>query len=430
MNSAQGRPLRVGVLCSGATVPAWAADALRAVLAVDCVTVAVVGDLALPVARPASAMWRRYLRDVVEPPSRAMRLAAISEVIGDAETVSLGDDAAAADRLRAFDLDVILSFDPAAPRAFASEAREGLWVYRHGDPGGFAGFPWLIELSHKRGATEVALLRFQTDNDAGERIHFGRFKTGMLDYVASLDHFAFGAAHFAAHALRDLAEGLLHPAPDDAAPRAPRTPGTTNAIAFHARIAWWRAKARIVWPLRYQQWSVGIIADDPATLYAKAQGGEIVAADVRWFVSPRDTFLADPFIAPGRGDDGGPLILAEDYDWAVGRGHISRLTIAGDQVTVTPAITADHHFSYPFLIEEADALYCVPERARAGHVMLYRHDPARDEWREDGVLIPDMAAVDSTIFRHDGRWWMLCTDVADSCNEALHAFYAEALRGP
>ena len=207
MNSAQGRPLRVGVLCSGATVPAWAADALRAVLAVDCVTVAVVGDLALPVARPASAMWRRYLRDVVEPPSRAMRLVAISEVIGDAETVSLGDDAAAADRLRAFDLDVILSFDPAAPRAFASEAREGLWVYRHGDPGGFAGFPWLIELSHKRGATEVALLRFQTDNDAGERIHFGRFKTGMLDYVASLDHFAFGAAHFVVDARRHPRHG-------------------------------------------------------------------------------------------------------------------------------------------------------------------------------------------------------------------------------
>jgi len=37
--------------------------------------------------------------------------------------------------------------------------------------------------------------------------------------------------------------------------------------------------------------------------------------------------------------------------------------------------------------------------------------------------------IDPTVVRHDGRWWMFCTN-PDAPNHELHAFHAQRLAGP
>jgi hypothetical protein len=43
--------------------------------------------------------------------------------------------------------------------------------------------------------------------------------------------------------------------------------------------------------------------------------------------------------------------------------------------------------------------------------------------------VDGIAAADSTVFRHDGRWWLLCIDV-DRSDDTLCAWHATSLRGP
>jgi hypothetical protein len=72
--------------------------------------------------------------------------------------------------------------------------------------------------------------------------------------------------------------------------------------------------------------------------------------------------------------------------------------------------------------------YVVPEQSQARRVALY-------ELRAGGlhevcVLLEGVAAVDPTLLRHGGRWWLFCTDGERDDNGALLLFHAPALRGP
>ena len=72
------------------------------------------------------------------------------------------------------------------------------------------------------------------------------------------------------------------------------------------------------------------------------------------------------------------------------------------------AIELPLHMSYPFLVED-DGKVCVPETANADEIAIFRADEFPHRWSKVGVLVSGFAGVDPTVFRHDGRWWLLCT---------------------
>jgi len=163
-----------------------------------------------------------------------------------------------------------------------------------------------------------------------------------------------------------------------------------------------------------------------------------VGVDSRWINHGRllpplrgGDFLADPFVVPGTS---GRVLLCELLETKRGRGVIARVELgaSGEIADMRTIIDwAPYHLSYPHILQNAGKLFCAPESCHARAVRLYELTPDAREAVSFEVLLDGFACVDSTIFEHGGRWWLLCTNArGGGSNTHLHAFHAPALRGP
>jgi hypothetical protein len=91
----------------------------------------------------------------------------------------------------------------------------------------------------------------------------------------------------------------------------------------------------------------------------------------------------------------------------------------------------DYHLSYPFLVEEGGSLYMIPETAQNGTVEIYRCEEFPRRWRRERVLLDGLFAVDATVHREAGRWWMFANVARPGAeiHDELHLFSAESLLG-
>jgi len=62
--------------------------------------------------------------------------------------------------------------------------------------------------------------------------------------------------------------------------------------------------------------------------------------------------------------------------------------------------------------------------------LLFRAVEFPGRWEKVATLLSDFAAVDSTIFLHEGRYWLFCGRADDDIYLELFAFYSETLEGP
>jgi len=171
------------------------------------------------------------------------------------------------------------------------------------------------------------------------------------------------------------------------------------------------------------EWNIGLF---PGPVDALLSSG---AGDTRWLpVGPRRQYVADPFALPsGEGNH----VLAEEYRYAANRGHIVMLDAAGVGAQRCPAgLDTGVHMSYPFLFQHQGRIHCVPETWQDGCVQLFRAVEFPSRWEKLGVLIDDFPAVDSTLFEHAGRWWLLCGRAGVFSDTMLYVWHAASPFGP
>ena len=173
------------------------------------------------------------------------------------------------------------------------------------------------------------------------------------------------------------------------------------------------------------EWNVGIL-NQP--LDSILQEGRRPDSHVRWL--PRNAwtrYAADPF---GVTRDGSLYIFFELLKYGQVFPHIAYVEVTpnGTVSSPRPVLRAECHISYPFLLEFGGDLYLVPETARAREVALFKCMHFPDVWTKVGVLIKDFGATDSTLVRHEDRWWLFCT--AGKPGSELHIWHARDLLGP
>lgn len=143
---------------------------------------------------------------------------------------------------------------------------------------------------------------------------------------------------------------------------------------------------------------------------------------------PADRFWADPFVVR----DGDQVhVFLEELEYAKGRGDIALLTIdkygvAGPCVKL---IEKDYHLSYPFVFEVDGTYFMIPETSENRTVDLYRCHEFPGKWEFEKTLMDDVVAADTTLFFHDGKWWMFTTiddGVHGSNDDELYLFYADS----
>ncbi|MBW8881293.1 MAG: hypothetical protein JF615_07720 [Asticcacaulis sp.] len=159
--------------------------------------------------------------------------------------------------------------------------------------------------------------------------------------------------------------------------------------------------------------------------------GRLTGGDMTWLPDPGSfRFIADPFGV--RGKDG-VTVFVEAYDYRVKRGEIHYYRYDQDNRLIGqgPALVQPFHLSYPYLIDDGGELYMLPEASRSGSLTLYRCTRFPDTWVPAEQLL-DLPAIDATVIRHDGLWWMFYALPGPDgrAMRELHIAWAERLSGP
>jgi len=175
------------------------------------------------------------------------------------------------------------------------------------------------------------------------------------------------------------------------------------------------------------EWNIGIV-EQPIQRFLDPA----FQPQVTWLPGPTPgRFAADSFIVDWQGRR---FLYFEDLDFCSYKGRIWAIELKGTQTVGEPVTIFDlpHHLSYPYLLEHQGALYMIPEASATREVVLYRAVELPARWEKVAVLLKDVPAVDSSVFFHDGRWWLLATqpDYLGDPNAHLYLWFAPDLLGP
>ncbi len=143
--------------------------------------------------------------------------------------------------------------------------------------------------------------------------------------------------------------------------------------------------------------------------------------------NPPNKFLADPF-AVSR--DGQHVIFVEEYDFGSELGRITAYEVSKAGATyLGVALEEPFHLSFPFLLEQDGELYMCPDTHETREIRLYKCTEFPLKWELHRVLMKNVSATDTMIFKRDSKWWMFTnvdsSPLGDHCSE-LHIFGADS----
>jgi len=456
--STDGAPaLRVGVIVQAEGTTRFG----RALLDDLCACPYVVPALVLRVAQPgidaaaaqhrAPAAFRLYQRLVARKTRLApdpLAAAKHDDLLGKALSLDcevrgtghVAPSAAAMGPLQAAQLDVIVnltSFKPADELVAA--ARHGVWYYKvAGEIVGATPVPGLREFMARTPVTTAELCALLPD--VAGPVVLRELHTATLVYLLPdangsaplwcAQHLLIAALHtlrtrgWTALLRKSTSSTKGAPAREDARARAP---GNLAILAWLGGLllarVWRRIRRR---PQQAPVWNLAL-RRSARPLYERASMQDL--REFRWIANPPGHFLADPFLFQ---DGPNTWLFFEDYSFATERGTLScaRLGDDGRLHDLASCLERPYHLSYPQVFRTGDGIFMIPETADAGIVELYRavEFPYRWEW---SAKLLDLRAVDSTVVRAAGRWWMFTSPMVVAANAPMTLlFAADDLRGP
>jgi hypothetical protein len=146
--------------------------------------------------------------------------------------------------------------------------------------------------------------------------------------------------------------------------------------------------------------------------------------------NPGLRFLADPFPIVWQGDT---YVFVEDFDHRQGKGVISVVQFNGNGPSAEPSPVLEEpwHLSYPFIFEDQNNIWMIPESSENREINIYRAVTFPARWVKEATLLQNISASDTTIIRHLGRLWMFTTiSNAERTTDSLSIFIADHLFGP
>lgn len=145
---------------------------------------------------------------------------------------------------------------------------------------------------------------------------------------------------------------------------------------------------------------------------------------------PKGEFWADPFMISKEGYD---YIFFERYFYGTRKGCIACVVLKdGDIKNVDNVIVKPYHMSYPFLFEDEDNLFIIPETADNDRLEVYICTDFPYNWELYSTAFHGEKILDPTLYKDDnGELWLFVNRVnkfGDMDNSELYIYRVDSLK--
>ena len=432
--------LRFAVACDSLEWRAWEVWCIQHVLDREMadLVLLILPPANLRPAQTATSIFYHLFQKVLRP--RSLDIIDVSKRYRDVPRIECpsipecgGGDHAAYDfkaRIDEQNLDFVVSVADTEriPADILGGIRYGGWFFRVDEfspaRGGLPSF-WGIHTN--RLTSGVFLEKRTSQRNRRTILRAGNYRAIHYSFTKNVDYIYARASAWVSEICRDIVRQKAdyldeEPEPREAYP-AP-IPGNLQVLGFGLRLIKNRIKKWAQDALMLEQWNIGVI---------RRPIEEVIKNDsplsIQWLLAPsRKEAFADPF--PIRSQKS--LVFFENFNHRQDKGKISVTTLdfSEERREISVSLEKLHHLSYPFVFEHEGEVYMIPEEWSTNRITLYRAVRFPSDWRAVSVLVDDIAAVDATLFRHDGFWWLFCSPKEDEFTATLLIFYARDLFGP
>lgn len=304
----------------------------------------------------------------------------------------------------------------------ALPVRNGVISYHHGDPTRFRGRPaGFYELAANEPVMGVIIQQLTNTLDGGPVLSKAYAQVVRHSYAKTLN----GAYQAGIPLLRQALSSLPAESEKDPTQLGPNYSLPTNRCVFRIMLKTTLAmlKRFIYGLLREKSWRIGF------TTYPlrEEQFPDLHIDDISQIAPPNAySFIADP-VGSSR-----EMIYCEGMNARTGKGEI--LTLSENTWRPVAITLGGGHLSYPQIVQSAGdggPGLLFPEMASIGAPTIFQLDSSglacKSSWQMTGL--EKERIVDGTLLKHDGNWYLFGGLLA-TCNQQLHLWFADDLRGP
>ncbi|WCO03099.1 glucosamine inositolphosphorylceramide transferase family protein [Psychroserpens ponticola] len=387
-------------------------------------------------------LYTKFEKKAFTPNPNALDLKNLKDIIGCTEIVvqtetNSGNDSISEkdiDAIKTHDVDVFikLGFNNLEGNILKS-SKFGVWLYQYGDSKTKKNAPpGVMEMLKKQKETAVTLLQLSHESKSCIKLYESFYETDNLYLSRNSDNLFWksrfmvpkkleelhrlGEAKFYQKLKRINAISITYNY------KKYQIPSNWDTLKGISNLYWSAFKGVIKRRTYFEQW----------VLLFKLENTETSSKSFNTFerlLPPKDRFWADPFIIKKNDTY---FIFIEELLYSENKGKISVLEMdkKGNYTQPKVVLETPYHLSYPFLIEDKGELYMLPETNENNTIELYKCITFPDQWELEKVLINNIKAVDSTIYKKDGKFWMF-TNVEEhlgmGSTHELHIFYSDSL---
>ncbi len=309
-------------------------------------------------------------------------------------------------KIKTFDLDVVikLGFNLLSEN-LSKVAKNGIWFLSHSNlslkGGGFPGF-WEVLL--REAVVEVSLIQLDSEvHGKGKIIDKAFYNLNYRSFVITNNLVTESSVSLLFKNLRrllDLGQIVVNEEVDLSVSSKPPNLTDINRYIFGFYWNYLSDKLKNISSSerKDQQWTLFIGKDN----FIEADLSKLRPVKV-----PDDEFWADPFLFLYQNDH---YIFFESYSYISKRGKICCGKVKDDQlVDVIDVLDLDYHLSYPFIFEEDNQIFMMPETGQNKRLELYRCLSFPDQWELYSTAFEGESIQDTTLFidKNHQKWLFL-----------------------
>ena len=344
------------------------------------------------------------------------------------------------DKISAINPDIIIRFGFRILRGEILQIPKlGVWSFHHGDnqfyKGGPPGF-W--EVMFQRETTGLVLQRLSEKLDDGQILYRSFSQTDPLSVQRNANKIFWLSSFIIPRLIREITfKGIdrwnnelqnLQGSNEAEVPLL-TPPGFLKMAGLGINLFFRNISRKITEGINKPYWEI-LVAKNEAHSLRKPSAINFQSIKPLKRGLSRGSFWADPFPVDR---DGKTWLFFEDFDARSNKGRIAVAAFDGENLLESKIILEEEwHLSYPFIWEEDNEIYLIPESGEANKIFIYKALDFPFQWQKLGLFF-EGEAYDPTIIKVDDLYWLFVNQkphLGTSGFIELYAYYSSSSLTP